>query len=317
MENVVSPQKIAKQMGIDILRLWVVGCDYSEDVRISQETLRHQQDLYRRVRNTFRYLLGALDGFDNSEKVDIQEMPELEKWILHRLRELDQLFRKCNDTFNFQFLYSTLHNFCALDLSAFYFDIRKDSLYCDDSKSLNRRSARTVMDLLFNYLVKWFAPVICFTTEEAWLSRFPDKESIHLETIERAPSLWNNSILSEKYIILRKQRRVLTGALEIARANGHIKSSLQAHITIYDPKKQLFTKTDWGGLAITSSFKLSSEKIPKNAYSQVDSPDIGVVVDVAKGDKCQRCWKVSAEVGSNLSCPDLCHRCMKVIGNKI
>src|SRR5262249_34012515 len=158
----------------DILRLWVVASDYSEDLRIGPEILKYQADVYRRLRNTLRYLLGALAGFAPSERLEPCEMPELERYVLHRLAEMDQLVRASVAAYDFHTMFTALHNFCAVDLSAFYFDIRKDSLYCDTPDAPLRRAARTVFDQLFEALVRWIGPVLCFTAEEAWLSRHGD-----------------------------------------------------------------------------------------------------------------------------------------------
>ncbi|MBP9692687.1 MAG: isoleucine--tRNA ligase, partial [Alphaproteobacteria bacterium] len=230
--DAVSPQTITSTIGADVLRLWVVSSDYYEDLRVSPEILKRQQDIYRRYRNTLRYLLGALSGFSEEEKIDYDQMPELEKWVLHRLYELDQKVRDASNTYTFQALYAEIHNFCALDLSAFYFDIRKDSLYCDDPKSVKRRATRTVMDIVFECLTKWLAPVLCFTAEEAWLSRYPNKESVHLELFSGLPFLWDAPTLAKKYEGLRDIRKVMTGALEVARASKQIGSSLQAQLRL-------------------------------------------------------------------------------------
>ena len=183
--NITAPQVVCDQYGADILRLWVVGTDYTEDQRIGPEILKHQAEAYRRLRNTLRYLLGSLDGFTAAEKVEFTQLPELERWVLHRLAELDALMRQAVDDFDFHTIATELHNFCAVDLSAFYFDIRKDAIYCDAPKTLRRHAARTVMAEVFSFLTAWLAPITCFTAEEAWLMRprdVPDgaAESVHL-----------------------------------------------------------------------------------------------------------------------------------------
>ncbi|MGH6913564.1 MAG: isoleucine--tRNA ligase, partial [Geminicoccales bacterium] len=191
--NVTSPLDLMKTKGADILRLWTVSADYSEDIRIGQEILAGQADAYRRLRNTLRYLLGSLAGFEENERLSREEMPELERWVLHRLAELDLLVRECNEAFDFPRLYGALHNFCATDLSAFYFDVRKDALYCDRPDALRRRAARTVLDRLFSCLTAWLAPVLVFTAEEAWLTRFPSEgDSVHLRRFPEVPSVWHD-----------------------------------------------------------------------------------------------------------------------------
>lgn len=311
--DAVSPHTITSTLGADLLRLWVVGSDFHEDLRVGPEILKRQQDIYRRYRNTLRYLLGALDGFSEEEKIEYDLMPELERWVLHRLYELDQKVRKTSDSYEFQALYAEIHNFCAIDLSALYFDIRKDSLYCDDVKDLKRRATRTVMDIVFDCLTKWLAPVLCFTAEEAWLSRYGDQqetESVHLQTFPELPFVWDAPALAKKYEGLRGIRKVMTGALEVARASKEIGSSLQANIRIFlDPSLRTFIKdVDLAELSITSGVEISEGKVPENAITMVDSPGIGVEVMLASGHKCERCWRVLPEVKT-----DLCHRCTKVV----
>ena len=232
--NITAPQTVCDQYGADILRLWVVGTDYTEDQRIGPEILKHQAEAYRRLRNTLRYLLGSLDGYAaDTEKVAYADMPELERWVLHRLAELDASFRQAVEDFDFHLIATELHNFCAVDLSAFYFDIRKDAIYCDAPKTLRRRAARTVMAELFSFLTAWLAPITCFTAEEAWLARpqdVPDggKESVHLRVYPEIPPAWLDAALGEKWKTVRTLRRVVTGALELERAEKRIGSSLQA-----------------------------------------------------------------------------------------
>lgn len=317
--DAVSPHTITSTMGADLLRLWVVGSDYYEDLRVGPEILKRQQDIYRRYRNTLRYLLGALDGFSDEEKIDYDQMPELERWVLHRLYELDQKVRKASNTYEFQALYSEIHNFCSLDLSALYFDIRKDSLYCDDVKDPKRRATRTVMDITFDCLTKWLAPVLCFTAEEAWLSRYSmntGKESVHLETFPELPFAWDAPTLAKKYEGLRNIRKVMTGALEVARASKEIGSSLQANIKVFmDPSFKAFIKdVDLAELSITSEVEVMEGPIPEKAFKIEDVPGIGVQVILASGDKCNRCWKILPEVGTLEAHPDLCKRCGTVVG---
>lgn len=314
--DAVSPQAITSTLGADLLRLWVVGSDYHEDLRVGQEILKRQQDIYRRYRNTLRYLLGALEGFSEDEKIDYEKMPELEKWILHRLYELDQKVRKAVDSFEFQALYSEIHNFCALDLSALYFDMRKDSLYCDDPKDPKRRASRTVMDITFDCLVKWLAPVLSFTAEEAWLSRYPGAQgSVHLETFPALPFMWDVPELAIKYEGLREIRKVMTGALEVARASKVIGSSLQASIKLFldSSLNSYIEDVDLAELSITSEVEVVKGPIPEDAFTLVELPNVGVLVTLASGEKCNRCWKVLPEVGTVEAYPDLCQRCSSVV----
>src|SRR5215472_389632 len=210
--NVIAPQDVMRQSGADILRLWVAGSDYSEDIRIGSEILKRFGDTYRRLRNTLRYLLGALDGYAPAEAVEPKDMPELERWVLHRLAELDKLVQQAVEDFDFHAMFTALHNFCAVDLSAFYFDIRKDRLYCDAADDPMRHAARTVMDRTFDCLVRWLAPIICYTAEEAWLARHGDApgRSLHLETFAEVPQAWLDPALGARWAQLRDIRRVAT-----------------------------------------------------------------------------------------------------------
>ena len=255
--NVVAPQEVMQQSGADILRLWVVGSDYSEDLRIGPEILKHQSDVYRRLRNTLRYLLGALDHFAPEEAVGVEAMPDLERWVLHRLAELDALIRRSVEAFDFHAMFTALYNFCAADLSAFYFDIRKDRLYCDAPDDIRRRAVRTVLDRCFDCLVRWLAPVTCFTAEEAWLARHGDapERSVHLELFAEVPAGWLDPALAERWATLRDLRRVVTGAIELERGAKRLGSSLQAAVEVFVPDRlaELVHDVDLAELCITSA----------------------------------------------------------------
>ena len=196
--NVTAPQKIIDQYGADILRQWVVSSDYSEDLRIGNEIIKGSADAYRKLRNTLRFLLGNLTDFSDDERIDPSEMPELDQWVLHQLSELNTLVRQTASDFEFHKMFVALYNFCTVDLSSFYFDIRKDSLYCDAKNSIARRSVRTVLDEVFNHLTAWLAPILCFTAEEAWQTRNPDTDSsVHLRQYEDTPDTWGNPELAK------------------------------------------------------------------------------------------------------------------------
>ncbi|MEL0013010.1 MAG: class I tRNA ligase family protein, partial [Alphaproteobacteria bacterium] len=308
----VSPQDTVEQYGADILRIWVVGSDYSEDLRLGPEILKYQADLYRRIRNTLRYLLGNLDGFEESERVDPAEMPELERWVLHRIWALDALVRQTTDDFEFHTQWTALHNFCAVELSAFYFDIRKDALYCDAPDSLRRRAARTVLDILFSHLTAWLAPILCFTAEEAWLARAGkgDADSVHLRTHPDVPESWRDDALAAKWEKVRRLRRVVTGALEIERAEKRIGSSLQGAPTVYADAETVAAMegVDLSEISITSAATLLTGDVPDGAFIVPDIAGIGVVSALAEGEKCARCWQVLPDVGTHTN-PDVCARC--------
>jgi len=315
--NITAPQAVCDQYGADILRLWVVGTDYTEDQRIGPEILKHQADAYRRLRNTLRYLLGSIEGFIAAERVEPAQMPELERWVLHRLAELDAELRQAVDDFDFHRIATALQTFCSVDLSAFYFDIRKDSIYCDAPDALRRRAGRTVMAELFSFLTAWLAPVTCFTAEEAWLARptqdVPDgaAESVHLRLFPAIPAAWLDPALGDKWKIVRNLRRVVTGALELERAEKRIGSSLQAAPQVVAPAQylQAMAGLDLAEIAITSGGSLSEGEPPQGAFTLPDAPGVGVVPKLAEGNKCARCWQVLAEVGKSHKHPDLCLRC--------
>ncbi len=316
--NVVAPQKIIEQNGADILRLWVVASDYSEDMRIGDEIVKGQVDSYRRLRNTLRYILGNLDGWDEAERLTIDEMPELERWVLHRLSELDALIRENCNRFEFSRVFTAIHNFCTLELSAFYFDIRKDVLYCDGAMDIRRRAARTVLDHLFHCLTAWLAPMLVFTAEETWLTRFPGEDSsVHLRLFPEIPAEWRNPALHVRWSKVRSFRRVVTGALEVERREKRIGASLQAAPTVYisDEYIPVLNGLDLADLCITSGIHLSTDPAPEGAFTLEDVKGVAVAPALAEGEKCQRCWKILDEVGTHEKYDDLCHRCADVVSN--
>jgi isoleucyl-tRNA synthetase len=313
--NTVSPQQIMSTLGADILRLWVVNCDYTEDLRIGADILKHQEDIYRRFRNTLRYLLGALDGFDTPQRVAFEDLPELERFMLHQLTELNALHEKSIGSFALSPFYMALHNFCAVDLSAFFFDIRKDALYCDKPDSLRRAAARTVMYDVLHALLTWLAPVLSFTTEEAWQAITGGQHgSIHEQAFLTMPDAWRDEALAARWGKLRDLRRVMTSALEIERTAKTIGSSLQAHIAVYTTvdNAALLSSVDVAELAITSAATIVTAQAPAGAVRLDDVADCGVLVTLAEGDKCPRCWRILPEVNNptqERAHPALCYRC--------
>lgn len=314
--NVTVPQKVIDQYGADILRLWVVQADYSEDLRIGPEILKSTADGYRRLRNTFKYMLSAVEGFSEAERVPFADMPELERLILHRLAELDAVVRKGYRDFDYQKMFATLFQFITVDLSSFYFDIRKDTLYCDAVDSPRRRACRTVMNALFERLTIWLSPMLCFTMEEVWLSRHPDEnDSVHLQTIPDTPSEWIDAALAEKWAGIRRVRRVVTGALEQQRRDKVIGASLEAAPVVYIADKSLrgeVESVDFADMCITSQIAVEDSDAPENAFRLEDVPGVAVIFARAKGEKCARCWKWLPDVGSH-SAPQTCTRCASVV----
>ena len=320
--NSVLPAEVIEQSGADILRLWVVASDYAEDVRVGPEILRYQVDAYRRLRNTLRYLIGNLADFSPAERVDLAEMPALERWVLHRLTELDVIVREGCADFDFHSIYQQLHQFCAVDLSAFYFDVRKDSLYCDRPDSPVRRACRTVLDLLFDHLTAWLAPILCFTAEEAWWARNPKAgadgvaASVHLRLFPEVPAAWRDETLAARIAKLRELRRVVTGALELERAEKRIGSSLQAHPQVFIEDAGLRAAVegfDLAEIAITSALTLQEGAAPDGAFTLEEVPGVAVRVGAAEGEKCERCWRILPEVGAHPEAPGTCGRCADAV----
>ena len=315
--NSVAPQDVVDQNGADILRLWVVGSDFTEDLKIGPEILRYQVDAYRRLRNTLRYLLGALNGFAESERLPAEGMPELERYILHRMAVLDADLRIWLEAFDFHAVYKALYQFCAVDLSAFYFDIRKDALYCDAPGDPRRRAARTVMDQVFETLTAWLAPILCFTAEEAWWARHGEAAgSVHERLFPAIPAAWRDDDLAAKWDTVRAVRRVVTGALELERAEKRIGASLQAHPVVYVSAEQADALKDvpFEDVVITSAVTLTVGEGPETAFRLAEVPDVSVVVGLAEGEKCQRCWKILPEVGTVPGHPGICRRCADAVG---
>jgi isoleucyl-tRNA synthetase len=310
--NTLAPQVIAEKNGAEILRLWAASSDFTEDLRIGQDILKANVEAYRRLRNTIRFLLANLAGFDEKERIGVEKMPELERFMLAKLAELDVQVREGYAAFDFNRVTATLFNFCTNEVSAFYFDIRKDVLYCDAARAARRRAARTVMDEIFRRVVTWFAPILCFTMEEAWLSRFPEAESVHLETFFAVPSAWANPALIEKWKRVRELRRVVTGALELERAAKKIGSSLEAAPTLYLADKadaDLLKSISFDEVAITSGIGIVLGEAPGAAFKLPDVKGVAVIANLSPGGKCERCWRVLTEVGTHKDHLHLCDRC--------
>ncbi len=308
--NVISPDDILKQYGVDILRLWVVASDYYDDLKLDKGILQSQAESYRRIRNTFRFLIGNLNDFNKDEIINEKDFPELEKYLLHRLWEVDQIVKKCVISFNFHLMFTTLLNFCSNDLSAFYFDIRKDVIYCDNLRSQTRRSSRTLLNIIFNYLVRWFAPSISFTTEEAWKA-MGNNTSIHLEDFLSCKKMYANKDLNEKWSIVKNIRKVATGAIEKVREDKIIRSSLEAHLDIY-VSEDIFAKiqdVSFNEIAITSSYKLNIFNENSSGFELEDVPNTKVKASKVNGNKCQRCWKYEDELVNE----EICKRCHDAI----
>ena len=309
--NVTAPQDVIKHSGADILRMWVCAADYADDLRIGPEILKTTVETYRKLRNTLRWMLGNLAHFEAADKVAYEKMPELERLMLHRLAELDPLIRAAYAEFDYKRIFAALNGFMTSDLSAFYFDIRKDALYCDPYTSMTRKACLTVLDHLFRATVTWLAPMLCFTAEEAWLARDPAAQSVHLEEFMTVPSSWRDDVLAERWRKLRTLRRVVTGALELERAAKRIGSSLEAAPIIYIADLDLFdvaVGADLAELCITSAATLVEGEGPASAFRLEDVRGVAVEPRGAEGKKCARSWKISPAVGGDPKYPDVTPR---------
>ena len=307
--NVILPDDLIDQYGADVVRLWVVSSDFTEDLRVGQEIMKANVESYRKIRNTFRFLLGNLHEFKDEEIVPYHEMPELEKYILHKLSIIDEKVKKNYREYDLKSVFQDLLNFSNLDLSSFYFDIRKDTLYCDSPNSLSRRATRTVLDIIFNYLVVWFSPILCFTTEEVLSSRFPDnKSSIHESSFSEINEEWNNKELFAKWEKIRSVRKVVTGAIELERQEKRIGSSLEAFPTVFISDKEylkIFSDIDLAEIFITSQAILKEGDGPSDAFRLDEMKMVSVECNLSNGRKCNRSWKILPEVGTDPDYPDL------------
>ncbi len=325
LNNQTFPQDVIKQSGADILRLWVVASDYSEDLRIGPEILKNNIDQYRKIRNTFRWLVGSLDHFEpDAPQLPHAQMPELERFILHRVSEMDRIVRDAYEAFDYRRVFGALFNFMTIELSAFYFDIRKDVLYCDSASSVPRRAALQVLDTLFHCLATWMAPILCFTCEELWLTRkgiaidsdgddgVQADASVHLQQFPDIPAGWRDDKLARIWGDIRRVRRVITGALEVARRGGDIGSSLEAAVRVHIADvalAQRMAAIDLATLAITSAVEVTTDDGPTQAFRLEDVAGIAAYVTRAQGGKCARCWKVLAEVDPAHEDRHVCRRC--------
>ncbi|MDR2724357.1 MAG: isoleucine--tRNA ligase [Holosporaceae bacterium] len=309
--NVVTLDDIVKNLGADIFRMWVSCSDFTQDLKLGTNILKQLEDVYKKLRNTLKYMLGALAGYDVSvEFVSYDELPDLEKWALHRLTEIHEELMSCIDLYDINKYFSTLYIFCSGDLSSFLFDIRKDCLYCEHKDNPTRKAYRYVLNVLFQHIIRWLAPIIVFTAEEAWLS-FYQSSSVHLENFLTPSKEWSNRKLCEKINKIKEIRKSITTALEISRKSKIIGSSLQARVVIFDPDNILPTKDEsfWEEVTITSVLKIENTPIPDGAFIDEELKNIGVIITVAEGTKCERCWKASTTLNEE----KICERCQRVL----
>ncbi|MDR2107488.1 MAG: isoleucine--tRNA ligase [Holosporaceae bacterium] len=308
--NVVTLEEVVKNFGADIFRMWVASSDFTRDLKLGKNILKQLEDVYRKLRNTLRYISGALAGYDSSvETVPCGDMPDLERWILHRLTEIHEELMSCIECCDVNRYFATLHTFCSGDLSSFFFDVRKDCLYCDRRDDPKRKAYRCVLNALFHYLVRWLAPIVVFTAEEAWTSMY-GSPGVHLEDFLVPDKNWVDPQLGIAIDDIKKIRKIVTTALEAARREKIIGSSLQASVTVFDPDGIIKMRDEsvWEEIAITSGFKIIGASIPADAFVDETRKNIGVRIIVAEGEKCERCWKVS----KNAYGDKICERCRKV-----
>jgi len=316
--NTLSPLDVTSRNGADILRLWVAAADFTNDIRFGPGIVQSSVDVYRKLRNTLRFTLANLASFSQDERLDHRDMPELDRYILHRISELDQLVREGYSRFEFARVFHALVNFCNGDLSAFYYDIRKDTLYCDGPDVTRRRAVRTVLDEIFRRLTIWLAPVLCFTMEEVWMTRFADDaSSVHLQLFPETPRAWRDDALAERWARIRALRRVVTGALEVERREKRIGASLEGAPVLYlenPADRALMQGIDLAEISITSAARIEPGTPPAEAFKVEDVPGAAVVVELARGEKCARCWMILPDVGTHADAPGICARCAGAVG---
>ena len=309
--NIVPPAEIIEKSGADILRLWVASSDYSDDLKIGPEIIKSNADSYRRLRNSLRFILGNLDNFEDSEKINFSDLPELDQYILGRLTVLEEEVLKNYQIFEYQKVFSAIFNFCTNELSAFYFDIRKDSLYCDSKSSLVRKATRTVLDILFNHLLTLLAPILCFTAEEAWQSRLGKDTSVHNQNFPKVNDSWKNSEIFSKWEHLKLIRKAVNGAIEIERKNKLLGSSLEASVEIYFKDKDGINKinvNDLENICIVSKLSITQANNVEDYFQLNELADVGIKIKKVSGEKCNRCWKYFDKLNHNI-----CQRCNDAI----
>ena len=314
--NTIEPQKVIAQSGADILRLWVCATDYADDQRIGAEILKNTIETYRKLRNSIRWMLGTLHHLKPGDVVEYSDMPELERLMLHELAAQAAIVEKAYAEFDYKTVVASLSAFMNSELSAFYFDIRKDTLYCDPPSSLARKAALTAIDVICDNILRWFAPVLSFTCEEAWQLFSPGEPSVHLTLFNDGFEAFRNDGLAAKWETIRNVRRVVTGALEVERAAKRIGSSLEASPLIYVSDKAIFSAlfdVDLAEVCITSNYEVRDGEPPADAFRLDGIPGVAVVIEKAVGIKCARSWKILPSVGEDPEYPDVSPRDAKAL----
>ncbi|MEN0087153.1 MAG: isoleucine--tRNA ligase [Pseudomonadota bacterium] len=308
--NTVTPQEVIKQSGADVLRLWVATTDYADDQRLGKEIIQTNIDSYRKLRNTLRWMLGTL-AHDEGEDIAVADMPPLERYMHHRLAELGATVESGYETFDYKRVSRALLDFMVIDLSAFYFDIRKDALYCDPISSHTRRSALVTVRTIFNTMVKWWSPFLPFTMEEAWADRYPDAGSVHLTQFSEMGE-WTDDALADQWTAIKRLRSVVLGALEVERREKTIGSSLEAAPTVFVTDEAILAAisdvTDLADICITSDISVEHKAGPDGAFRLAEVGGVSVTFAKADGRKCERSWKVLPSVGSDPEYADVTPR---------
>ena len=315
--NVISPSDVIKKYGADILRIWVANSNFNEDIKISYQNLERQAESYRKIRNTIRFILGNLNNFSLDSKLEHKSLLPLEKFIRHKLYNLNKEIIEAYDAFNFHRVFQTILNFCSQELSALFFDIRKDALYCDKKNSLNVRSSKTVMTDVFDCLIRWLSPIIPFTTEEAWQCWKEDinknsELSCHLLENLELPDEWNDINLNNEWSKILEIKNAFTFAVEQKRNKKEIKSSLEASAFVYlkdNEYKKISENQNLSEILISANIEISEDFDDQFLFNS-DNKEIGVKIFKEEGDKCPRCWKLYKQLDEK---NQLCDRCMSVI----
>lgn len=310
--NVVTLDEVVEKLGSDIFRMWVSSSDFTQDLKLGINILKQIEDIYKKLRNTLKYILGAISDYSDEEKVPYKDLPDLERWILHKIFEINSELNNAINEYDINKYFSILVSFCVSDLSSFFFDIRKDTLYCDHKLDKKRAGYRSTLKILFEHLIRFLAPIMSYTAEEAWLcynkKSYDSFISIHLEKFLN-PGDWKDENLDQKMKEIKEIRKSITSALEIARKDKKIGSSLEARVIIFDPQKLLDKNEEslWEEIAITSSLEIRHEEITEEAF--IGEKNIGVKIELAPGKKCLRCWKYTDKINENNICP----RCQSVL----
>ncbi|HET7559951.1 MAG TPA: class I tRNA ligase family protein, partial [Limnochordia bacterium] len=315
--NTISPADVMKRFGADILRLWAASADYRGDIRLSDEILEQTADAYRKIRNTCRFLLGNLADFNPEAQVPYARLAEIDRWLLDRLARLDERVRRAYERYEYHVLYHAVHNFCAVDLSGFYLDVVRDTLYCDPKESAARRSAQSAMYLTLEVLTKLLAPVLAFTADEIW-EHVPGAEgSVHLQRFAELPAAWRDDDLAERWSGLQEVRSLASRAIERARQAKAIRSSAGAEVWLELDDAARRTLAGFTPEALRALFLVAAvhldEALPAEGWRETEGANVAVARPTDQA-RCERCWRHEPEVGALPEHPELCRRCAAALG---